>query len=210
MKDLYIVGAGSQSKYVIESCKEYRLKGLIDVISKQNIGKIINGIKIVCFLYDIEKYVDNKKAQVIVAYGDNAKKKEVVAFLTGKRFKFATIISNKAYISKRTEIGEGCIINPNVTIMPNTKIGNHVMIHSGSVIEHDNEIGDFVNIAPGVLTAGEVKIGEETQVYTGAIIIPRVKIGKKAIIGAGAVVLKNVPDNVTVVGVPARSIKRER
>lgn len=41
----------------------------------------------------------------------------------------------------------------------------------------------------------------------GAIILDGITIGKNVIVGAGAVVTKDVPDNVLVVGLPARIIK---
>lgn len=37
--------------------------------------------------------------------------------------------------------------------------------------------------------------------------MPDIKIGNNVTIGAGAVVTKNIPDNVVVVGVPAKIIK---
>ena len=38
-------------------------------------------------------------------------------------------------------------------------------------------------------------------------ILPDLKIGTNSIIGAGSVVTRDVPDNVLVVGVPAKIIK---
>ncbi|HLD11235.1 MAG TPA: acetyltransferase [Candidatus Nanoarchaeia archaeon] len=205
MRNLYIIGTGAQAKYIIEICKDYHIQGLIDILSREHIGKIINGVKVIYFIEDFENLVNNLDGEVIVAYGNNQIKKEIVIRLEAKGYKFATIISKNAYISSFVDIGEGTIINPNVTILPNVNIGKHVIIHSGSVIEHDNELGDFVNIAPMVSTAGNVKIGEESYVYTGSVIIPKVKIGKRVIIGAGSLVLKDIPDDSVVFGVPAKA-----
>ncbi len=36
----------------------------------------------------------------------------------------------------------------------------------------------------------------------------QLKIGSNTIIGSGSVIIKDVPENVTAVGVPARVIKR--
>ena len=44
----------------------------------------------------------------------------------------------------------------------------------------------------------------------GACILQGVKIGERAIVGAGAVVLKDVPQNTTAVGVPAKIIKLDK
>ena len=208
MNELYIIGTGSQARYVIEICKSHKIKGLIDILDKNNVGKVINGVEVICHLDEIDRNLDPRSLEIIIAYGNNKKKEEIVKELSKKNYKFATMVSERAYVSSNTEIGHGCIINPNVTIMPNAKIGNHVIIHSGSVIEHDNEIGDYANISPGVVTAGYVKIGKGSYVYTRAAIIPRVKIGENVTVGAGAVVLNDVQDNSVVVGVPAKPIKK--
>jgi len=48
---------------------------------------------------------------------------------------------------------------------------------------------------------------DNVTVYAGAKIIGNVVVGNNVIVGANAVVVKDVPDNCTVVGVPARIIK---
>ncbi|KAJ2309551.1 hypothetical protein H4S02_009855, partial [Coemansia sp. RSA 2611] len=52
-----------------------------------------------------------------------------------------------------------------------------------------------------------VKIGDGVWVGGGAVILPGVTIGDGVTIGAGSVVTKDVPDNVVVVGNPARIVK---
>jgi acetyltransferase-like isoleucine patch superfamily enzyme len=37
--------------------------------------------------------------------------------------------------------------------------------------------------------------------------LPKVSIGSNVIVGAGSVVTKDVPDNVMVVGIPAKIVK---
>lgn len=49
-------------------------------------------------------------------------------------------------------------------------------------------------------------IGNNVRIGVGALIIGNVHIGNNVKIGAGAVVVKDVPDNTTVVGQPARYI----
>ena len=51
-------------------------------------------------------------------------------------------------------------------------------------------------------------IGNNVLIGTGASILGNIKIGNNCKIGAGAVVLKDIPDNVTAVGVPAKQIKK--
>ena len=51
-------------------------------------------------------------------------------------------------------------------------------------------------------------IGDNVTVFAGAKILGKVNIGNNCLVGANAVVLKDVPDNCTVVGVPAYIVRR--
>lgn len=96
---------------------------------------------------------------------------------------------------------EGTIVGPGVTI------GNHLTCRLGSIISHDVTLEDYVYISPGVTICGMVHLKDGCDIGAGATILPRLTIGKNVIIGAGAVVTKDIPDNVTAVGVPAKIIK---
>ena len=75
MKDLYIIGTGSQARYIIENNNSYAIKGLVDIEDKGNVGGKINGVDVVCFLEDIEEYIEKETSEIIIAYGNNKKKK---------------------------------------------------------------------------------------------------------------------------------------
>ena len=56
---------------------------------------------------------------------------------------------------------------------------------------------------------GRPTIGNHVSVYTGASIFGGIHIGDNVVIGAGTVVMKDVPSGCTVVGNPARIVKRD-
>lgn len=85
--------------------------------------------------------------------------------------------------------GVGIIINPNTTIGNNCNISQFLTI--GSNKGTPAFIGDNVYIGPSVC------------------IIENVKIGNNVTIGAGAVVVKDIPENATVAGVPAKIISEK-
>ncbi len=206
----YIIGTGSQARYVIEIYKErnMELHGLVDIETNKHNERVINGQIVRCGLEEIvEEIPPTNLTFLTIAYGNNSEKERIAKRLSKLGYSFHPAVSRSSYISNHVNIGEGTIINPNVTIMPNTRIGEHVIIHSGSVIEHDNIIEDFANISPAVITGGNVHIGKGCYIYTGVKIIPKISIGDYAIVGAGAVVIRNVEQRSTVVGVPARKIK---
>jgi len=54
---------------------------------------------------------------------------------------------------------------------------------------------------------GAPVIGDNVKIFAGAKVLGDIKIGNNVIIGANAVVVKDVPEDCTVVGVPARIVR---
>ena len=111
-----------------------------------------------------------------------------------------------------------------IEIHPGAKIGKNLFIDHGMgvVIGETSEIGDNVTIYHAVTLGGSSPsidserqrhekrhptIGDDVVIGSGAQIIGPVVVGKCARIAANAVVVKDVPDNATMVGVPAKIIK---
>jgi serine O-acetyltransferase len=49
-------------------------------------------------------------------------------------------------------------------------------------------------------------VGSDVSFGTGAVVVGPVTIGDHVVVGAGSVVVDDVPNNVTVAGVPARVV----
>lgn len=120
---------------------------------------------------------------------------------------FGNVIHPSAILDRIITIGVGTVVFHRAVIQRGSRIGNHVIINTGAIIDHDCSIEDFVHISPNVTLCGGVKVGEGAHIGAGTVVIPGITIGKGVIIGAGTVVIRNIPDNSTYVGNPAKKIK---
>ncbi len=70
-----------------------------------------------------------------------------------------------------------------------------------------DEIGEnctiYQQVTLGKVEGGQPTIGNNVTIYAGAKVVGRVRVGDNVTIGANSVVIKNVPADVTVIGVPA-------
>jgi len=121
---------------------------------------------------------------------------------------FSSLIHPSAYRGSHESLGRGVVISPHAIIGPNVKIDSFTLINRGACIGHDTEIGEFCQINPNASIAGLVKIGDRTTIGIGATVIDKISIGVHSFVGAGAAVVKDVPDDVIVVGVPAKILKK--
>jgi serine O-acetyltransferase len=104
-----------------------------------------------------------------------------------------------------------------VEIHPSAEIGKGVFIDHGMgvVIGETAIVGEYVTIYQGVTLGGTGKekgkrhptLGREIVVGAGAKILGNITIGDRVNVGAGSIVLRNVPDDCTVVGIPARIVR---
>lgn len=95
------------------------------------------------------------------------------------------------------EIGKALKINHGLGMVvgARVKIGDNALLHQG--------------ITFGDKNGGRPVIGNNVIIYAGAKIIGKITIGDNCVLAANTVCFVNIPDNKTVVGIPARIIDQK-
>ena len=107
-----------------------------------------------------------------------------------------------------------------IEIHPGATIGHRVFIDHGMgvVIGETAVIGDDCTLYHGVTLGGtswnkgkrHPTLEQGVVIGAGAKVLGPITIGKNAKIGSNAVVVKDVPENATAVGIPARILEEEK
>lgn len=207
MRRLLIWGAGDQGTVTLDCALAMKRYGRIDFMEIKEKGhREIPGYVI---HREEEENLDellNQYDEVIIATGNNDLRESKQTILALMGIPVATLIHPTAVISPFAHISEGSIVLAHAIININASVGAGCIINNGVIVEHDCIVEDFVNISPRAAMAGHTRIGRKSFLGIGCSLIDGIEVGENVIVGAGAVVIRDVPDHVTVVGVPAKII----
>lgn len=143
----------------------------------------------------------------MLCVGDLAARAALLPTLSA--FNWARVRHPGAVVSRRADISPtGVYLGARCVVNIRARVGDHAIINTGAIIEHECAVGANSHVAPGAILCGNVTVGDDTLIGAGARVIPNVRIGSRCVVGAGAVVVRDVPDGVTVIGVPGRAMPR--
>jgi UDP-perosamine 4-acetyltransferase len=205
-------GAGGHAAVLVETLQldgEYEIVGLLDVEQSLH-GTSVLGVPVLG-TDELLPALYRKGVRLffvgVGSVGDARARERLYVLGLDQGLEPIRVLHPRALVSRSTKLGRGAAILAGAIVNSRAEIGENVIVNSGAIIEHDCIVGSHAHVAPGAALAGGVNVGEGAHVGIGATIREGLRVGARAVVGAGAAVTKDVPENTTVVGVPARYLK---
>ncbi|MGV8963850.1 MAG: acetyltransferase [Candidatus Saccharimonadaceae bacterium] len=210
MKNIVIIGArGFGREYYDDGVRqkekygsEYIIKGYLDDKSDALSGYV--GYPPI--ISSVEDYEIEKDDIFICALGDPLFRRNYVDIILAKGGEFISIISNESIIHANAKIGKGVMISAFCNISSDVVIGDFTIVQPFCNLGHDAQIGEYCSLESYTFMGGFSKTGDNVTLHTRSTILPHIKVGDNSIVGAGSVVIRNVKENTTVFGVPAKKL----
>lgn len=204
MIKLILIGAGGHSKSVADAIDrtKYQLCGFLDEYKTgTHMGLPIFGADIACV-------PDYKNYRYFVAIGDVDCRKMWFDRVQDMGLDLINIIDASAIISESATLGVGNFIGKMAVINADARIGDDNIINTKALVEHECRVGNHNHLSTNSVINGNVIVEDSVFLGSSSVCNGQLTIGHDAVIGSGSVVIKDVPPMVTMVGVPARIIKR--
>ncbi len=158
------------------------------------------------FLGPVEKLAAlPQSVQYVIGIGNGAVRRRIDQWATDQGRVAATLIHPSALIGRhRVHVGPGAVICATAVVTTNVRLGRHVHLNLGATVGHDAVLGDYVTVNPNVSISGTTTVEDEVNLGTGSTVIQGRRVGARTVVGAGAAVIRDLPPDVTAVGIPAR------
>jgi sugar O-acyltransferase (sialic acid O-acetyltransferase NeuD family) len=215
VRKLVGIGAGGHAKVLVDILRRsdmWEIVGLTDARAARH-GQFVLGVRVLGDDRMLGTLFEQGVRDCFVGVGgvgDNGPRQRAFEHAVGLGFEPCTVIHPRACVAGDAALGRGVMVFAAGIINPGCRIGDNVIVNTAAVIEHDCELEAHVHVATGARLGGGVRIGCAAHIGLGASVRQGIAIGARAVVGAGAVVVGDVPAATTVVGVPARPLRRGR
>ena len=207
---LGIYGAGGLGREVLELAKFINKRNNFwsefIFVDDGDVSDVVGNVDVYKYADAREKYGD--QLEIALGIGEPETREKIFAKLRKDGVNTPTLIHPDVYIPETTNIGRGVVIQCGSFVSCNVTIGDYVFIQPHANVGHDDVLQEGVIVSSGVCLSGINNIGKYTYIGVGACTKQVVNIGSYAIIGMGSIVYKDIPDEMIVMGNPARPIRR--
>lgn len=104
------------------------------------------------------------------------------------------------------ELEGDVLVYGGVTLGAEARLGAGACVLAGAVVGHEARVGAGAVIAPNAVINARVVVGEGAYIGANATVLPGLRIGAWSMVGAGSTVIADVPEQASVLGVPAEPL----
>lgn len=206
-----LVGAGGHAAVVADAARAagLTLAGWFDDDPNASLAGVLDRTASVPHLGPINAALDTDAA-LHVALGDIALRRSIIARFSARTAIAGPVVHPSAVVAPSATLAPGVFVGPRAVVNPRATIDAHAIINTAAVVEHDAHVGTNAHVAPGVVLCGDTRVGADTLVGANATVLPGVRVTDRCVVGAGSVVTRDIPNNTTAVGTPARALAGRR
>ena len=197
MKKLVVIGDSGHGRVVADiarACDYIEILFLDDADTPRAVGKVADFIKY------------KEEADFVVAIGNSRIRERIQSELIQSQCNMATLIHTHAVLGSDVTVGCGTVVMAGAIVNAGATIGSGVIVNTASSVDHDCMVDDYCHVSVGVHIAGTVHIKSHTWIGVGATVSNNLNICEGCMIGAGAVVVKDITEQGTYAGVPAKKM----
>lgn len=199
---IVILGAGGHAEVIADLLEQKGYIGDIEFLDDRIVeGSVILGSRVAGKVSRCLSYPPG--TEFVIGIGRNQIRKEISEKYP---LSYITLVHPRAIIGKNVSLGQGTVVMAGAVIQSGSEIGSHCIINTGATVDHNCKVGDYVHISPGCHIGGGVKIAGESWLGIGSCVKNGIKIEKTCLLGAGGVLVKDIREEGTYMGVPAKRI----
>ena len=165
-----IIGAGGFGRSVADAImlgSRYTVAGFVD--DRGPALGLVLGHAVLGRLADLHS-LRKQYALVLVAIGDNVRRREVCQLARASGFELATLVHPRAFVSTHASLGSGTMIMAGAVIGTEARIGQGVIVNAAAVVDHHAQVGDFAHLGVGACMGGAAVLGAGAWLAEGAVI----------------------------------------
>ncbi len=208
-KDIYLLGVGKYTEVIMELALDcgYEVKGLYHY-NDQRKGDLVMGVRILGSFEELFKS-DIGGLNFGVTMGDNKLRTEVAKKIRSAGGLTPSLIHPKSEISPSAKIGVGCFLHHSSFVWTRAQMGDDCILSHNAHLSHHAIIEDGCSLSVMAMVGPYNTLKKQVFVGIDATVLPGIGIiGTNCLIGAKANVTKAYGANFTLVGNPARPLKK--
>ena len=177
----------------------------------------------IIFIDDMEKHADSygvadildfssaariSDLGVVIAVGEPSTRIKLRQKVEAAGLRLHTVVHPTASISPFSHIDDGVYIGAGAMVSCQVRLHKNVFLQPQSIIGHDSVLGADTLLSSLSMVCGNCLVGDGCYIAPNCVIKQEVKIGNSVLVAFSSTVHRDIPDDVVVMGSPARAIAR--